>query len=276
MAKRKTSWIKRQVTAVRTRATAGQRTLPDYMIIGAQKAGTTALYNYLIQHPQVVPVLKKELMFFDCNFPKGDLWYRSFYPLTDEVGDGQITGEASPSYLYDPNSARRSFEMVPDVKLIALLRNPIDRAYSGYQASLKNGYDDVSFEEAIALEEERLAGEEEKILADIKYPMRDYRVYSYLHRGIYVRQLKQWFEFFPREQMLVIQSEKLFEDTPSVYEKVLDFLGLDAFELDDYRKIHAGSYVSEMDEKTRADLNDYFAPHNAELYEMLGVDFDWH
>ncbi len=275
MAKRKTSWLKRKITAVRTRATAGQRTLPDFLIIGAQKAGTTALYNYLNQHPQVVPTLKKELMFFDCNFPKGDLWYRSFYPLQEEMKAGQITGEASPSYMLDPNAASRAFEMVPEVKLIALLRNPIDRAYSGYQASIRNGYDDVSFEEAVALEEERLDGEEERILADINYPMRSFRVYSYLHRGLYAEQLKRWLQFYPREQLLVLQSERLFENTPAVFGEVIDFLGLDAFDLQDYKKMHAGQYENEMSAEMRAQLREYFAPHNQELFELLGEEFDW-
>ncbi|MBA3426416.1 MAG: sulfotransferase [Rubrobacter sp.] len=160
--------------------------LPDFLIIGAQKAGTTFLYYLLCQHPYVAPTSEKELHFFDSQkFNKGEGWYRSnFPPPTSENGHKVITGEASPYYIYHPLAARRAAQVVPHARLIVLLRNPVDRAYSDYQNRLREGNEFLGFEEAIEAEEERIKGEKEKMLADEGYSSASHRRHSYLARGV--------------------------------------------------------------------------------------------
>ena len=232
--------------------------LPDFVIIGTQKGGTSFLYHLLTHHPLVEPAARKELHFFDGPgpFDKGAEWYRRCFPRP-KMSDGRrsITGEATPSYLFDPPVAKRMAKMVPQARLIALLRNPIDRAYSHYQMQVKRGTEPRAFEEAI--EQQRS---------------------SYVSRGLYVDQLLRWFEFFSKEQLLVLKSEDFFERPVETLKAVLDFLELpdwqpEASELQQRR--HTGAYQKKMDPSTRRRLEAYFEPHNQRLYEYLGIDFGW-
>lgn len=252
--------------------------LPDFVIIGGKKCGTTFLYHLLQRYPQVTPAAKKEVHFFDMRFHKGIDWYRSQFPSL-ERGEGPrvITGEASPYYLYHPHAARRAAEVVPRARLIALLRDPIDRAVSDYHDKARQGREPLTFEEAIEAEEGRLRGEKEKMLADEAYVGRNYRAFSYLSRGIYVDQLREWHKFFDKEQMLVLKSEDMFEDTIGTLKKVSDFLRLPDREIDIppmSENRNEGRYAP-MEPATREMLHDYFAPHNQRLYEYLGTDFSW-
>ena len=232
--------------------------LPDFVIIGAQKGGTSFLYHLLTLHPLVEPAARKELHFFDNPelFDHGAEWYRRCFPrLGSKDGQRSITGEATPYYLFDPPVAKRMAEMVPKARLIALLRNPIDRAYSHYQMQVKRGTEPRTFEEAIEQQHS-----------------------SYMSRGIYVDQLLRWFEFFGKEQMLILKSEDFFERPVETLKVVLAFLDLpewqpEASELRQRR--HSGTYKLKMDQSTRQRLEAYFQPHNQRLYECLDVDFGW-
>src|SRR5438874_1739426 len=187
------------------------RMMPDFIIIGTQKGGTTSLYRYLIEHPCIAPIYIKEPHFFDIYFYKGLQWYRAHFPTT--VGKyyarhiqkhDLITGEASPYYLFHPQAARRVAKTLPKARLIVLLRNPIDRAYSQYQHQTRQrGVEPLTFEEALECEEKRLAGEEEKLLKDDKYCSFNHRHYSYLARSKYIEQLPTWMSIFPKEQFLI-------------------------------------------------------------------------
>ena len=277
----------RQITSLKTRLSSGGATssqpagesatgvLPDFIIIGAQKAGTTFLYHLLSQHPYVQPAVKKEVHYFDTGFEKGVDWYRSQFPSrTWKEGRRVLTGEASPYYLYHPHAARRAAEVVPEAKLIVLLRDPVARAYSDYQHKHREGRDQLSFQEATETEEERLAGERKKMLEDESYQSLDYRRFSYLSRGAYVDQLKEWHRFFGREQLLVMGSRDLFEDTRKTFSRVLEFLDLPEWqpEVSDVR--NEGEYEA-LDPSIRRQLEEYFEPHNQMLYEYLGRDFGW-
>jgi hypothetical protein len=232
--------------------------LPDFVIIGAQKGGTSFLYHLLTLHPLVEPAARKELHFFDNPelFDHGAEWYRRCFPrLSTENGQRSITGEATPYYLFDPPVAKRMAETVPKARLIALLRNPIDRAYSHYQMQVKRGTEPRTFEEAIEQQHS-----------------------SYMSRGIYVDQLLRWFEFFGKEQMLILKSEDFFGRPVETLKAVLTFLDLpewqpEASELQQRR--HSGTYKQKMDPSTRQRLEAYFEPHNQRLYECLDVDFGW-
>lgn len=251
--------------------TSSHRALPDFIIIGSQKGGTSSLYNYLIQHPYVKPSVKKELHFFDVNFDKGCNWYRSLFPLN---GQDFVTGEASPSYIFHPHAPKRIANTIPSVKLIALLRNPVNRAYSHYNHNCRKKREKLSFELAIEKEEERLHGKLEKMLEDEKYFTASYFYYAYLGRGIYVDQLKNWFSIFPKEQILVLNSEDFFANPAGNFSRVLKFLNLPQCELGEYKRFNGLKY-QDMNPATRRQLIEYFKPHNQRLYEFLGTSFDW-
>jgi hypothetical protein len=253
--------------------TAQKRLLPNFIIVGAQKSGTTSLYNYLIKHPYVQPAFCKEIRFFNVNFENGVDWYRANFPLKRRKGKF-ITGEASPGYIYHPHTPKRVFETVPQVKLIALLRNPIDRAYSNYQQNVKFGIEMESFEGAIERESEHIRGERGKMLAHADYFGTDYHRYLYLSRGIYVNYIKDWMNFFPKEQILILKSEEFIKNPSRVFHRVLKFLNLSKWKLKEYRKYNPSQY-QKMKTSTRKYLIEFFKPHNQRLYEYLGRDFGW-
>ena len=265
--------------------TSSIRLLPDFLIIGTQRGGTTSLYHYLEAHPCIEPATTKEIHFFDRRVNKGLAWYRGHFPTSIEKyyverlrGRAFVTGEASPSYLFHPHAPKRIAKALPHTKLIVLLRNPIDRAYSQYYHSLELGYESLPFEEAIEGEEERTAREREKILKDESYESYAYKHLSYLTRGIYVDQLRVWMDLFPREQFLILKSEDFYADPGATLKRVLDFLNLPEMETQvrakEYKQYNNTTY-SKMDPALRKRLVEYFEPHNARLYEFLGVDFGW-
>ena len=256
------------------RLTSPLRVLPNFIIVGTMKGGTTSMFQYLAQHPQVNPPFRKEIKFFDIHFPKGLLWYRAHYPMWMKMKDGALTGEATPYYLFHPLAAHRLADTLPNAKIIILLRNPVDRAYSHYSHIHRVGREPLSFEDAIEAEPERLAGEAEKIQADPNYSTFTHVHYSYLTRGRYVEQLPRWLERFPRDRMLILSSEELSREPAASFQKALDFLGLDAWTPEQFSIFKQGSY-EQMDPATRKKLVEYFRPYNQQLYDLLGMKFDW-
>ena len=253
--------------------------LPDFIIIGTQKGGTTFLYHLLTQHPLVQPAASKESHFFDLFFDEGIEWYRRCFPAPGwKDGRRTITGEASPYYLFHPHAAERMAEVVPEARLIALLRNPVDRAYSLYQQQVRKGHETLMFEEAIEAEEARLRGKGDTMLEKEQLAGFEHQHFSYLSRGLYVDQLLRWSEFFSREQMLVLKSEDFFERPVETLKPVLEFLGLPDWEPEASALVNRrneGEYEQEMDPAIRRRLEEYFEPHNRRLYDYLGVDFGW-
>jgi len=253
------------------RATASARPLPDFLILGAQKAGTTALYAYLRWHPQITGPSFKEVSFFDRHYARGERWYRAHLPARRR---GKVAGEASPSYLFHPLAAERVARTLPDAHLIALLRNPVDRAFSHYQHEVALGREQLSFEDALAREDERMRGEVERMLNDPTYFSHAWWNYTYTARGLYAEQLERWYAVFPREQMLVLLTDDLAADTPGTYRRVLDFLGVDTRELDSYPRIFEREYGA-MEPATRARLEAEFAEPNRRLAALLERGLPW-
>lgn len=243
---------------------------PDYIIIGAQKSGTTPLYHFLKQHPQIV-FKKGEVHFFDLMFAHGSRWYKNRF---DKRPTPQhLIGDKSPYYMCHPKVPERVHSLYPNVKIIAILRNPIDRAYSHYWHNQRAKREPLSFKEAIAAEPERLAGEKEKLMKDPKYKSNNYRRYSYLERGHYAEQLKRWLEFFPKEQIMVISSSDLRNKTEEVMQNLFTFLNLPSFTPKAY-KSGAHKYPA-MNPEVRKELAAYFQPYNEELEALLGRKFNW-
>lgn len=249
--------------------------LPDFLIMGAQKCGTTSLYTYLAAHPNVFPPLVKGAKYFTQHYSKGPNWYRAHFPSAFRCAYNKkfhnidiVTGESSPDYMPDPSAPERILKLIPDVKLIALLRNPVDRAYSHYHYRLVRNRESLSFDDAIQLNK--------KELEDGWHSIRHNRgVYnSYLARGLYVYQLETWMSVFPKDQLLVLSNEQLSADPHATYAQVLEFLGLPQAEPPTQKKYNKGRYES-MAPETRSDLIDYFNSHNQRLYEYLGKEFGW-
>lgn len=259
------------------------RVLPNFLIIGAAKCGTSSLYHYLTRHPCVAPAFRKEVYFFDRTFRRGMAWYRSFFPTLLEKYYAKkiykkdlLTGESTPCYFFHPHAPQRTFRSIPEVKLIVLLRNPVDRAYSFYHMQFRRGIETLSFEQAIEREEERLQGELEKMLQDEYYFSFNRQNYSYLSRGIYVDQLKNWMRFFSKEKILILISEHMYTEPSKSFRQVLDFLNLPNWEPEEYKVFNsAPSLYPQMDLTTRKHLIHYFRPYNQQLYEFLGMHIDW-
>jgi hypothetical protein len=258
--------------------------LPEFLIIGEAKTGTTFLYYLLTRHPYVEPAATKEVHYLDRplkSFQNNISWYRSqFPPPAWKEGRRVITGEASPYYMYHPHAARRASEIVPEARIIALLRNPVDRAYSEYQHKVRTGREDLSFEKAVENEEERIRGQRERLLANERVVSPNLRNFSYLARGVYVDQLLEWERYFGRERMLVLSSEELFDAPMETLKRVMEFLELPEWEPEDLDSLstpdsrHEADYES-MTPETREQLKSYFATHNQRLYDFLGEDFGW-
>lgn len=254
------------------KATASLRPLPNFLIIGAQKAGTTALYAYLRRHPDITGPSWKEVSFFDRHYVRGEAWYRGNFP--NALRARGLIGEASPSYLFHPLAPRRASALVPGAKLIALVRNPVDRAFSHYQHEVALRREPLSFEEALAAEDERLRGEEAKIRADPAYFSQAWWNYTYRARGRYAEQLERWLTFFPREHLLVLPSDELLAQPARVHARVLDFLGAAPQPLQAYPRVFERRYEP-MRAETRSLLARDFAEPNLALYELLGRDLGW-
>lgn len=261
--------------------TAKKRILPSFIIIGAQRCGTTSLYDYLSHHPQIIPSPVKELFYFDDYYQRPIEWYKSFFPtqkqrekLERDLVASVITGEASPSYFFHPYAAKRIKETLPQIKLILVLRDPIERAYSHYNHIKRLNREPLSFEEALAKEVERITPDIEKLAKDEFYKADQRRDYSYLTRGYYAKQLTEWYKYFPKEQLLVVQSEEFYRETPRVYNEIVEYLGLNSYTLPVFEAKNALKYAK-MAPETKEKLKAYFAPKNEELYELLGKRFDW-
>lgn len=255
--------------------TAPLRGLPSALIIGAQKGGTTSLFNYLVRHPDVLPPFGKEIHYFDLHYARGVRWYRGRFPYGYRLRGGALTLDASPYYLMHPQAPGRAAHLLPDAKLVVLLRNPVDRAFSHYQHEVRGGRESLSFGEAIEMEAERLAGEEERLRADSGYYSYNHHRYSYTRRGRYIEQLRRWVEHFPRSRLLVLQSERLFRDPADTIGEVQEFLGLRPHGGEAYKTFLQGAYDREMPPELRRRLVTYFEPCNSELYQWLGEEFDW-
>ena len=259
------------------------RCLPDFLIIGAQRGGTTSLYDYLGAHAEVVPSTAKEVQIFSTRWSRGEAWYRCHVPpLSQREADTSqgrtlLTFEATPYYCFHPHAPARAAAVVPDAKLIFLVRNPVKRAYSHYQHNQRRRAEPLSFEDALKAEPERLDGEVERMLADPTYQSHEHRVFSYAARGRYAEQLESWLRFFPRERIHVVRSEDLYQRPEETYADILDFLKLSSWRPPHFGNStrHPGGSVSALSPRLQRQLAEEFEPHNRRLRDLLDWDTAW-
>ncbi|MDJ1170873.1 sulfotransferase domain-containing protein [Roseofilum sp. BLCC_M154] len=240
----------------------------DYLIIGAQKSGTTSLYHHLIEHPGIGSATEKELHFFSLHFDRGVSWYEAQFPQPG------MRGEASPYYLYHPLAPQRVHQCYPNVKLIVLLRDPVKRAISHYYHEVRWGFETLGLEEAIASEPQRLQGEVAKIQANPLYHSFNHRHYSYLDRGLYLDQLLRWYEYFPSEQFLILLAEDFYSHPQAIANQVYEFLELPPHDLTETPIYDAGDYPN-ISPQLYQQLADYFTPHNQRLSVYLRQPLPW-
>ena len=273
---------------------------PRFLIIGAQKAGTVALSTYLPLSPHIVPAGKKEIYFFNPGtleylrehgvisaveqklefsnpkiYKQALAWYHSHFPLPYELGRYGITFEATPGYLYHPDSPGQIFFYDPQMKLIVLLRDPVARAFSAWNMLRNFGKnpDGLFYQLADFREFDKAVKDEiDRMVAGDSAPEP-----SYVRRGLYYEQLARYFKYFERDQLLIIDSRTLKDNPALVLERIIRFLGLPPF---DWHRVqlpplHIGKYEGQMSEETRVLLRGFYEPHNAKLYELLGRDFGW-
>lgn len=270
----------RRAYAAMSTATAPLRMEPGFLLIGAQRCGTTSLFRALADHPLVVPpTFRKGVNYYDLNYHRGPQWYRAHFPVAEIArrraarhGD-PVAFEASGYYIYHPCAMERVARDRPAMKLVVMLRDPVERAFSAYKHELARGYERESFERALAFEDDRLAGEAERMRADPAYESFAHRHHSYRHRGHYAEQLERVFGLFPRAQVHIIDSAGYFARPAEEYRRLLAFLGLPAFQpaftADNARPgPPMGSGVRRM-------LEEYYVPHDERLVALLGCPPTW-
>jgi len=253
------------------------RPLPDFIVIGAQKSGTSSLFAYLSQHPELTPSFGKGVHFFDGgrevgvdNYRRGEAWYRAQFPIAGNSPNARAF-EASPLYIFHPLVPSRMHKLLPHVKIIALLRNPTERAISHYFHERRKDREPLQIMQALAAEEERLA----PILRDEDYGNPSFRSYSYKSRGHYAEQLSRYLACFSREQILVLSSEHLFLQPSETLRAVFEFVDVDPDqEISDLRARNVGSR-SGVGPDVRRYLDEHFSSPNAALYELIGARLGW-
>ena len=253
------------------------RSLPDFIIIGTVRSGTTSLYYNICQHECVLTAAYDELGFFDSNYHLGLNWYRSLFPTlfskwaVKQKTQFAITGEDTPFYIWNPLVAKRILKIIPNVKLIVLFRNPVDRAYSNYHLAVREGSENLSFEDAIQSELDSLKNSKIKSDDDVK----KYTVpRSYIAKGFYADQLKIWLKLFKSKQLFITSTEDFESNANNTLNKIYDFLEIPQINLKNLEKHKVASYPPMKDE-TRKFLVDLYKIHNEELFRMISKEFDW-
>ena len=258
--------------------TAFSRVLPDFIIIGSMKGGTTSLYYDICEHPCTIAAAYDEIGFFDSNFHLGLNWYRSMFPRKKQIEDViqregiAITGEDTPFYFWNPVAAKRIQKLLPNIKLISILRNPIDRAYSEYQDLFLRNSKPPPFETIIE-NEINMQREGIGLITEKNFEVFN-QENSLLLKGIYVDQLKIWTELFPKEQIITLSTEKLNSEPIATLESVFQYLNLPDYRIKNPQRQKQKKYLP-MNPQTRKLLIDFFKPHNERLFKFIGKKFDW-
>jgi len=255
--------------------TSSWRAIPDFLVIGAQRSGSSSLFRYLGLHPRIRWARMKEVHYFDRAYQRGERWYRAQYPIS--IGArGWLAGDASPYYMVHPQVPARAARDLPNARLIAILRNPVDRAYSHYQHVVARGNTDLTFEQALEREREIADDEVRRLAADPTYRSRQHEWHSYVSRGHYAEYLERWLAHFPRSRLHVIISEHMFADPNEVLPAVGRFLDLPPHKVDNPQDlVRPGRYTQPMSAATRERLVEHFRPHNRSLETLLGYRVGW-
>jgi sulfotransferase family protein len=267
------------------RLTAPARMLPSFLICGGQRCGTTSMYRALAQHPAVLKaVLHKGVHYFDVSYRRGPRWYRGHFPLrrTAERVSRRLDGvpvqtfESSPYYMYHPLAASRLARDLPGVKLLVLVRDPVERAYSQHAHEFARGFEsEPDFARALALEPARLRGQTERLATDPNAYSFAHQHHAYRARGEYIRYLQRICAVVDRERIHVVDSEQFFARPAAVYDEVLDFLELPSLGHPTFEQHNARPRSTPIDPGLRAELAAHYAPFDQRLAQWLGRELAW-
>lgn len=263
-------------------ATWESRVLPDLVLAGVQRSGTTALCEALYRLPMVErPRRGKGAHYFSYNYHRGWEWYQSQFPtrwwadlVETRCGHPLFCFDACPYYLFHPFAVERMALALPDIKVMVMLRDPVRRAESHFHHSVGHGHEKLPFEEALVAERQRLAGEDERMQRDWTYWSHSHEHHSYVSKGLYADQIERLFRHYPRERVMIIQSEAFYRAPNRTLADVTGWLGLPSVELDvaddrnghDYRR---------MEGAMRDHLIATYREPNERLFELIGRRFDW-
>lgn len=281
---RASRWRTGRIAAARVvrRVVPSDRLLPSYLIVGTKRGGSTSLHEYILRHPDVLPAaVAKGTRYFDVNHGRGWRWYESHFPTTRAAerhhrahGRDPIVGEASPYYSFHPLAAPRIARELPDARLVLVVREPVERAWSHYRYEVARGFETLDIDAALDAEDERLAGEAERLTTDPEYVSHAHRHFSYLARGRYAEQIRRLWDHVGRDRLLVVSSERLFADAPAVLDEVATHLGLAPFPAIAARA-HKANEPADVPDTVRTRLRAYYEEPNEELFALLGVRFAW-
>lgn len=265
--------------------TARWRVVPDFVIIGCQRGGTSSLYRYLGLHPDISPSLRKETEYFTAKFSEGERWYRAHFPLALRhrlaavIGKRRLSFEATPDYLVDPRAPARCHDLLPDARIVVMLREPGERALSQFHHNVRLGLETETFARALELEESRISGDLAEMVRDPSTQATAFRRYSYLERGDYAEQLQRWFDLYPRDRFLILESEEFFSDPDRVLGKVLDFVGARRWSPPEFRNYSYTDRGTVGHEEVPAELrhmfDERFDQANETLRNLIDIDLGW-
>ncbi len=241
------------------------------------------MYRALSQHPSVLkPVLHKGVHYFDTNYERGFAWYQGHFPTNRSAERIRhttaraMTFESSPYYLSHPRAVERIARELPDVRFLVLVRDPIERAYSAHAHELARGFESEDFETALDLENQRLEGEEERILAEPGYSSQSHQHHAYVHRGEYVTYLRRLEHHVGRERIHVVDSHEFFRDPQATFADVAAFLDLPPTPADHVVfERHNARQRSTLPEHLRRRLDEHFRPWDEQLASWLGRTPSW-
>lgn len=249
-----------------------RRALPGILLVGAQRAGTTALHRSLAAHPAIkTPISKKGVHYFDVSYTKGLGWYLANFPIATP---GTQAMETSPYYLFHPAVPARVANDLPDARIVVLVRDPVERTASHHHHEKARGYETLDLEAALDAEEERLSGAEDRLLADPFAVDLHHLHHAYLARSRYAEQLTRWHAKVRSSQVLVLDAHPLFAGSHDAMRELASFLDIDIAGLPPLRRVN-GYQRSELAPSVRHRLERYFEPHNKQLSGMLGRTLSW-
>lgn len=261
--------------------TSGARVTPDFLLVGASRSGTTSLFRALSSHPNVLrPAVNKGVRYFDLNYHRPWRWYLGHFPLRTTTmahgrqGERALTFEASGYYLFHPFAAERIARHLPDVRIVAMVRDPVERAFSAWKHETARGFEWEPFDRALELEDERLLGETDRMARDVTYRSFCHWHHSHRSRGEYADQLDRLFTVVPRDRVHVIPSESFFDEPEREYRALLDFLKLPAHQPASFER-HNARPSSPMPAGLRSQLAEHYAEGNARLERILGRPLEW-
>tara|TARA_Y100000996_G_C22480279_1_gene625872 strand:+ start:217 stop:1059 length:843 start_codon:yes stop_codon:yes gene_type:complete len=252
--------------------TAASRVLPDFIIIGTVRSGSTSLYHNICEHPSVIEAAYDEIGFFDSNYHLGESWYRSMFPtqkMMDNIRKNtghSITGEDTPFYFWKEEVIKKILKLIPKIKLISIFRNPVDRAYSNYQLGIRTKTEKLTFEEAI----------EEEISTLEKFSFRECieRKRSYLAKSLYENQIHGWLDGFPKNQIHFLSTEEMQSNPQGSLQRIFEFLNISDYNIKNPRKQKSFDY-EDMNIETRKKLLEFFEPHNQKFFDSIKMKFEW-